>query len=243
MTSVSVIIPFWGDDLDRLAALQWVSLKLQSLDFSVVVAQPSNEGPFSKGAVLWPAIRRSDADIFVLHDADVYCNGLSEAIDAVSSGQAVWARPHDRVWRLSEASSGLFRASDDQIPHLASLKILRSPYRGITGGGIVVLRREVALNIPIDPRFVGWGQEDMAFGEALWCLSAAPWIGLAPLIHFWHEPEARLNPKWGSLENRKLYERYHRAIADPSQMQALVAEAHDALTITDSEHSNSYTVV
>ena len=43
----------------------------------------------------------------------------------------------------------------------------------------------------------GWGQEDQAFGEALWTLHGGPWIGEAPLLHLWHRASAASESRLG----------------------------------------------
>ena len=229
---IEVIIPYWGTDSIRLRNLDWVEKGLLRAGLKVTIARPTGV-EISKGNVLWPAIRSSEADLVVLHDgdvwcdADVWCDGLWKAIAAVAEG-AVWAKPHDQVFRLSEEASDEFLAGRlTGIPPRE--KLVESSYSGTVGGGIIVGRREIFLDVPVDPRFLGWGQEDQAHGEALWTLHGEPWLGDAPLLHLWHQPQRRLSRGWGSREGKELYRRYHRAIRDPSEMLQLVSEAHSAL--------------
>lgn len=98
--------------------------------------------------------------------------------------------------------------------------------RGVPAGGILVARREALLEAPLDSRFVGWGQEDMAIGIAMRALFGRPWEPRrpTPLVHLWHPPQERLTRKWGSLEGRSLVRRYERARRDPDQMRRLLEE-------------------
>ena len=211
-------------------------LKAQGLPTTVARARK----PKPKGAVLWPAIQRSTADIIVIHDADLWCDGLMDAINVIAGGAAppagavspdgerVWGRPHRDVIRLSEASTA-FYCEHHALPNRREISYDRTPYRGVTGGGIVIARADILRDIAMDPRFDGWGQEDMALGNAIWTLHGPPYIGPADLIHLYHEPAPRLDHMWGTEANKALYTRYHAATSDPSEMRQLVAEAHQAL--------------
>lgn len=158
-----------------------------------------------------PEIRSSDAEIVVVADADVWTDGLSAAVTAVKDG-APWAMPHTEVHRLSKDGRGL----------------AQEPYRGALGGGIVVAPRQTLLDIPLDPRFVGWGQEDHSWGLALTTLAGIPWRGEATLTHFWHPPQERITRKYGSVESKALYLRYVTAArTDPRAMRDLIEEIRE----------------
>ena len=234
--TVEVIVPYWGADPVREANLKYVVSRLRAHSVGneridrVTVAR-RRAGPAPKGAVVWPAIKRSKADMLVLHDADVWCDGLGDAVAAIDgSGEWQWGRPHRDVIRLAEDSSAYYR-EHHAIPGRREVHYDRTPYRGVTGGGVVIAKAELLREVAIDPRFEGWGQEDIAHGNALWTLYGPPYIGAADLIHLYHEPSPRLDGHWGSEQNRALYTRYHNAAMRPdtSDMLALVAEAHHAL--------------
>jgi hypothetical protein len=89
----------------------------------------------------------------------------------------------------------------------------------------VVLTRGAYDLAPIDPRFVGWGQEDESWALALGCLAGPSWRGTAELWHLWHEPQVRQSRSVGSAASLALHQRYVRARRDPRRMAALVAEA------------------
>jgi hypothetical protein len=98
---------------------------------------------------------------------------------------------------------------------------------GVWGGGIVVGRRDVLLDAPLDPRFKGWGQEDVSWALALDCLHGPGWRGDAPLLHCWHPPAPRLDRQRGSEEGWELRKRYGRARRNPAAMRALIQEASE----------------
>lgn len=166
-----------------------------------------------------PAAARSPADILVIADADVWTNGLPAAIRAVEEGEP-WAVPHDLVFRLSEASTeGLLCGG---LPDLTDLD--EQERTGTACGGVFVIRRDILLEVPFDPRFVGWGQEDEALGSALGCLYGPRWRGSANLIPLFHPPAPRLDRKRGSVAGWGLRRRYAAARRDPARMRALLNE-------------------
>lgn len=174
-----------------------------------------------------PAIERSEAEIVVVHDADVWAEGLDEAILAVRNG-APWAIPHRGVFRLTE------RGTDEFLATGSSDDLEQRAYLGIEGGGVVVARREALLDVPLDPRFVGWGQEDESWGLALRTLLGPPERVKRPLIHLYHPPQRRLTRSRGSMEGWALRRRYYLARHDPDAMRNLISEAHAALATPES---------
>lgn len=155
--------------------------------------------------------------IVVLHDADCFCAGLGDAIAAVANG-AAWAVPHTFVHRLTQ------EATASTLSGRPDMTVEQKPYPGIVGGGIVVARRETLLEAPLDPRFIGWGQEDQSFGFAMSCLFGEPRRGHADLIHLWHPHPPRMDRKRGSPENWALRERYDKARWNRAAMRELIEE-------------------
>lgn len=172
-----------------------------------------------------PAIAASSAEVVVLADADVWCEGLPEAISAVRDG-APWAVPHHHVKRLTEAATTALLGGED-LP----ADYTQPPYEGVWGGGITVARRETFLEVPLDPRFVAWGQEDESHGIALHHLAGPGWRGATDLTHLFHPPQERMTRRRGSLESWQLHLRYRRARRDSAALTALVEEAKRALEL------------
>lgn len=171
-----------------------------------------------------PAITRSRAEIVAVMDADVVCHGLDQAVEAVRAG-AAWAMPHRGVYRLTADATALVLAG--AMPE--GLPTEQPPYLGVEGGGCVVARRRTLLEVPLDPRFIGWGQEDESWGVALRELLGPPHRVKRPLFHLWHPPQRRLTRSRGSMESWALRTRYFRARHDKAAMRRLTQEAHAAL--------------
>jgi hypothetical protein len=227
MDDVELIIPWHKGCPHREQALQWV---FKRLDRNVTL--PLGRDPWIKALAVMPAVKHSDASIVVIHDADVFTDGLALAIQAVADG-APWAQPHRKVHRLTEAATAAVLEGADwhaqqleQPPYLASVRC--------GAGGIMVAKREVLLDIPLDPRFIGWGQEDVSHDLALTTLVGQPWRGEADLVHLWHPPQPRLSRRVGSQTSWDLFCRYHEARLDSGTMLTLIGEAHAALELANS---------
>ena len=194
-------------------------------DWQVVTGTPP-DGPWCKALAVADALRRADGSMLVLADADVWTDGVGLAVEAVRRG-APWAIPHGLVYRLDGIATTKVLVGTSPSPSVGGLA--RQPYRGIEGGGITVLTRDLYEQIPLDRRYVGWGQEDESHGLALSTIAGRRWRGVAPLWHLYHEPMPRLNAHVGSAESRALHVRYQYAAQDgPVAMRALLAEIQPA---------------
>lgn len=214
---VEVIVPWRPGCEHREVALAWVAPRYP---WPVTVAT-APDGPWCKAAAVTTAAAASSAEILVIADADVWCDGTELAVQAVIDGHP-WAIPHTRVHRLTPGATAVMLAGREPDP---AYRVEERPYRGVMGGGIVVLPRETYLHCPLDPRFTGWGQEDISFGLALQTLAGTRWRGTADLIHLWHPPQPRMSRKIGSVYGRRLHHRYELALNDPAAMSRLVEEA------------------
>lgn len=168
------------------------------------------------------ALAATDADVLVIHDADVWCAETPAAVAAVEAG-APWAVPHLGISRLSEAATAdvLTGADPDRLPPSA---LEEPPYRTHPGGGIVVIRRDVYQRVPLDPRFRGWGREDDSWGLALKTLIGRPVHLRGRLWHLWHPPQPRPDRNHGSEATEALHHRYRAANHNPARMSALIEE-------------------
>lgn len=132
-------------------------------------------------------------------------------------------RPRNRASEVSERLAARYlEANGDELAMRELCE--RAPYEGIRGGGAVVARAEAVREVPPDPRFVGWGQEDTAWAMALTALRGRPWRAATPLVHLFHPAQSE-RPNRGSSASRRLRIRYGRARADRQKMLALIEEA------------------
>ena len=227
---VDVVVPWAGDRCrHRTAAWRHLAPRYAAAGYRPRLATALGDGWWCKAAAVNPAVRSSSAEVVVILDADVWVgDGLAGAVDAVLKG-APWAIPHRGVFRLTEAATLRYMADPvivtDGVRDARELE--RPPYLGVPGGGAIVARREVLADVPLDPRFIGWGQEDDAIGTALTTLAGRPVRVRRPLIHLWHPPAERIDQRVGSMSGWLLWRRYHRARDNPAAMRAIIAEVDE----------------
>lgn len=229
--ATAVLIPWRPGCPHREAAVAWVMSRYWSMGLHVVLAE--TDGPWCKAAAIAAGLEETTADRLLIADADVWCDP-SDALSALDSH--AWAVPHRWVHRLTlDATSAVLGGYRGTFRPEVDLEC--RPYRGVTGGGVVAIRRDTYRQVPLDPRFVGWGGEDHAWGIALHHLAGKPWNGTADLIHLWHPPQPDTAPVRGPRAkvkvpidtNRNLYDRYRHAKPSRARMDALVGEAREAL--------------
>jgi hypothetical protein len=218
---VAVVIPYRGDGAERDANLAWVLARLEAAhpSWQVVVERDDSDGPFNRAALIRSGVARSCGDVIVVHDGDVWVDGLAEAVEHVRQG-APWALPHTRVRRLAAAATAEVLAGADFDTAMA---LDEEPYEGCQTGGAVVLTRDCVRAVPPDPRFAGWGDEDAAWGQALRRLVGPAWRSPEPLWHLWHPPAERISRRLGNEANRGLYHRYEAA-TDRAEMVEIITE-------------------
>jgi len=220
----AVVIPWRAGCPHRLAALGWVTARHEHAGRTVRLGEVCGAG--------WCKARATDAamptsGIVVIADADVWCDGLDEAIAAVRSG-APWAIPHGNVRRLAQDATGQVLAGTAPS---RSMPLAQRAYRGHAGGGIVVTTADVWQDCPLDPRFIGWGHEDDSWAAALKVLAGEPWRGTADLWHLWHPPQERRSRTTGRRESVALARRYRTARHDIAAMRSLADEARRLLEV------------
>jgi hypothetical protein len=217
----TVLVPWRGGDSHRERAWHWVADRWFDLqrDLDVRVCWHT-DGPWNKGAAIAAHVADSRG-VVVLADADCWCDGVHAAIDAVEAG-ADWAVPHKTVHRLTERGTAAVLAGAPWEEQ----RLEKRPYTGFEGGGILVASRSVLEAVPLDTRFVGWGQEDECHAMALRTFFGRPWRGTDPLVHLWHPPQERLSRRRGSEASWALRQRYFAARNDPGAMKALIEETH-----------------
>lgn len=227
MTAVSVLVPYRSDGAARdrawaYARAWWTGAHPQ---WDLVVAAPPDD-VWRKGAAVAAALDRAAGDVVVVADADVICPGVHHAVHAVTAG-APWAMPHRGVYRLTEHATAAVYAGaplpDVGAPRAALSQHCREVYVGVAGGGVAVLPRTTLAAVPMDPRFAGWGQEDLAWGHALAVMAGPAWRGTAPLYHLWHPPAPRRSRSVGSAQGLALWHRY-RAACTQAAMRELLTE-------------------
>jgi len=233
--TATVIIPFRPDSLERADALTYVSRRWADSPIPVVVALDAVESPWCKAKTIAKAIKGIDSDLVIIADADCWVS--QERIQSTVLGLNQWhdwGMPHRRVVRL-DANYTRRLIDSDELPELDRANVEEWPYTALrAAGGIVVLKREAWDRVPMDPRFLGWGFEDIAWWYALKTLVGVPWRGKADLFHLWHPRDVPMDrnerAEQADPAALALLNRYKAALHRPVQMQEIVNEAKLALS-------------
>ncbi len=222
---VAVVVPYRASDPLREAAWRWLRIQWETaFPGWEIIEGACPDGPWVKALAVTDALERTNADVIVLADADVWTEGVAAAVDVVSA-RGGWAIPHWRVHRLDQAATHAVLSGSWFDESLAC----DEQHLGCPGGGMTVIERSLRERAPLDPRFIGWGQEDQAAGQAWETLGGKPWRSRDPLWHLWHPPQPRMNRRTGSPESADLRRRYRDAFAAPAAMAALIDEAREVL--------------
>ena len=216
----TVVIPYRHTDRHRDDAFLFVQAHylrqgLEGITGDVMTAE------WSKGGAVDAIVRMLDiTEGLVLADADciVTPEALADSMRAVADG-AAWSMPHRNVLRLGRAETYMLYRGRREISCLRA-----SSRPGPPGGGIVVLTREAYATVGgIDPRFYGWGGEDISFARALDTL-VGPCVRFeADLWHLYHPRTPRRVGNRASLASEELAGRYLDAEADPAAMRQVIA--------------------
>lgn len=225
-----IVIP-WSpaNDLHRKRAFQWVvrQYQLNYPESNIIIGTCDHSKAFNRSEALLRGAMQSDAPVLVCADADVWTH-IGPAVDFANT--VGWAVPHLMIHRLAPDST--HQVLMGAAPHPRMLlsddnERDRAPYRGNVSGTLLVIRRDALFDVPPDIRFVGWGQEDQAWGTALNLLVGKPWRGKNPLYHLWHPPAPRMDRVNGSMDSVALWKRYAQCARDHDTMRSLLNESKD----------------
>jgi len=219
--NVTVVVPVARDGAERDQA--WAFCRGRYPDgWTIIEAEPP-PGPWSKGEHVNEALRAAGGDVVIVADCDVWVEACYLETAAGAALRRPWVIPHGIVYRLSAHQTRWEIGRPATVPR----PIHTRSHRGPAGGGIVVARPEAWDAVRgYDPRFVGWGGEDISLARAFDTLAGRGVCLQAPLWHFWHRPLPRAPGRRAHAANEALAARYADADGDPAAMSALVAE-HD----------------
>lgn len=224
--NVAVILPFASDCPHRLAARDWVRARYAEHHptWPIIEGFTAVEG-FSRTQAILDGIARFPADVYVVADADVWCDGIGEAVGQVD--RHGWAIPHHLIHRLSRESSDVVLNGGDWrgLPLSTDNRQDSRPYKGHETDTLCVFTADALAEVPPDPRFVGWGQEGDAWALALRTLVGAPWRGGDDIVHLWHPAQPRQSRVVGNPASLALFRRYAKARRNRDAMRSLIEEA------------------
>lgn len=248
MTSpqISLLVPFRvsAQHPHRARIWEWLQRywRYELPDAEIVIGH-SKSRAFSKTEAVNDAARRARGRIFVILDSDTYIRGsvilhcARQIEQAQRRGHKRWFIPYRRLYRLTEPSTDLVLDSDPMWPFrfsspppLDSVESTIGSMHGHHFGAMIqILPREAFETVGcMDPRFKGWGGEDVAFMRAVDTLYAKHKTVNVDVLHLWHPSigTSVLDRMWEGQStpglNSKLAHAYSRATGDRAKMRVLV---------------------
>lgn len=217
--AIDVIIPYGGVDVYRQLNLTHIVGTWEMMESISPTLGWAPAEPWIKANAVADALEHSQAEWIIVTDGDVWCENMATFIDDTMRHENQWGIPHRSIDRLDASSTSRVLNGGAWGGNLA-----KPSYRSVPGGGTVMLRREMYNQVPMDPRFVGWGYEDECWGLALMTMFGEPYRGSDPMWHLWHPPAPPKTGRVSSAESRELRQRYHQAAYKTKLMSQLLAE-------------------
>jgi glycosyltransferase involved in cell wall biosynthesis len=222
----TVVIPYRPQEHPfRVANCQRVERHLSDvLPGCPIILADDGRAPFSRACSINEGVKEAETEVVIISDADVIVHRgqLERAIDLANDGHPGLIIPFERYLYLTKGESRRI-VSTSKLPFRPAVEWTM----GNSVGPCVVVRRDSFLKIKgYDPRFRGWGFEDVAFNDtALTVLGPTHRIP-GDLWHLWHPVDKTNNTENPHYQaNLSLCQRYVAAKGDPGAMMALRNEA------------------
>lgn len=236
--NISLLVPFRANGTrdTRIKSWNWIERKWRSILPEAELCVGTDTGqPFSKSVAVNDAYRKSTGDMLVIADADSWVE--RPALDTALASAA--AREHLVVpwwtaYRLHKEDSRIIMDGDPAVPYPVTQEMKNNcagegPSPASAAMVLCIQRVSYERVGGFDPRFRGWGSEDVSFGYACWTLLGRNEYCLGESYALYHP--APTNKKgmrvWKGDKgeyNMPLYERYRRAQGNPQLMAAICAQ-------------------
>ncbi len=233
---VDVLIPFRGTCEHRIANADFIEAHLANALPGCKVTRCDDPDPdlFNRGRAVNEGVSVTDRDLLVIADGDVWLppRALRDAIDTLRRTFGLprsYVVPFDKIIWLSEEWSRDVRAGLVPITSRPPARHVVLEWGQKSVGITNVVRRDQFKAIGgFDPRFRGWGCEDVA-----WDLAADTLVGpklrlRAEGRHLWHPACASKTDPERMAAVGKLLERYSGAVGNRQAMAALIAERYSS---------------
>lgn len=256
---ISLLIPFRSDHGHRDHLMEWLVeyWRYELPDAEIIIGEDPWDKcfPFSKTTAMNDAFRRSHGDVVVLIDADAYVSGavITHAAGRIrkarESGMRLWFVPYFQMYRLEEHTTFDLLETDPHHPRRFSTppeieeveELVGAAFGRRFGALIQIMPREAFETVGgMDPRFRGWGGEDVSFLRAVDTLWAPHKNIPGDVLHLWHpkintpgtDSDKWHTRVWSSQRkpraNDWLSTQYNRATNKQRHMRRLVDEGFEA---------------
>ncbi len=194
---VSILVPFSPEkgDTQRTKTWEWVEARWRATvpDAEIVVGvDPGTPpGPYSKTAAVNDAYTRAHGDVFVIADADAWLepNAFYRAVDVARKTHKLVV-PWKFILRLEEKSTETVLKTNPASQIEITENMRSTAFNGpdpMSAGTMLVLSRQAFEAVEgMDPRFRGWGMEDVAFGRACATILGPTVYGNEEVVSLYH---------------------------------------------------------
>lgn len=208
--TTSVVVP-WRSGGCRFRLAAWEHVRTSWDGWDVHTADDGGQ-PFSRAASINQAVAEHPADVYVIADADTLTDRLQvEAAVELAAWSPGLVVAFDRFAYLSrDGTKKVLDASATPAESLIAWTL------DLTVSSCVALSHETWETVGgFDPRFRGWGAEDVQLEVACAALCAETRRIPGTCFHLWHPPE-RERPR----RNSGMVDEYLRLRSDPEGMRA-----------------------
>ena len=250
---LSILVPFRDDGEHRSRVWRWLRRywRAQGLDAEIIQGYDDGD-PFSKAAAINNAATLARGHQFLILDADAFMSAHTIARCANHlegrgrAGVDTWLMPYDYLYRLAQDPTLKVLSSHPERPALPPTTVphpslLEADYGGYGspspgaghqyGAMAMMMPRDAFYAVGgMDPRFRGWGSEDVSMLRCLDTLWGQHEVAVGPILHMWHARVGNnyTNRRWvgqsWEVANSRLAQRYATAYAEPEYMQGLADE-------------------
>lgn len=237
--NISLLVPFRanGPRDTRVKNWAWIQKKWEKIlpEAELCVGTDDGGHPFSKSVAVNDAYHKSSGDMLVIADADSWV----EREQVLTGIERAERREHLVVpwftaYRLTQADS-LSIMDEEPSGENPVTKTMKENSAGTgpspASGAMVIIIQRVSFERVggWDPRFRGWGSEDVSFANACWTLLGRNeyTIGEAYALHHpapTNKDGMRVWKNDAGALNTPLYERYRKATGHPTLMQLVCME-------------------
>lgn len=243
---ISIIVPFRDNGEHRTRVWNWLKeYWATNLPNAEIIVGTDDGFPFSKSVAVNAAAKQARGKIFAILDADAYMDAdrlktvCDQLITDTNNGKQTWAMPYERIYYLKREATEVLLDLDPTAPYWLSSPPSKwwieqeNPLYGHPFGAMAMIMPRQAFQTVggMDPRFRGWGSEDVSLLHALDTLWGLHTVADNDLAHMWHERPGKTaatrkwvgQPDFGPI-NSRLGFRYNQANGEPGWMRALVNE-------------------
>lgn len=246
---ITLLVPF-RDDHAVGRGVNWEWLRrywMNELPAAQIVVGTDEGEPFSKTCAVNNAFRQADPanDVIAMIDADCYIapnvilSCAARIREARRWREPLWFVPYRHLYRLTEKATAQLVASNPVnplqfvVPHTSDDVGSSETLAGVGhrfGALIQIFPREAFVMVGgMDPRFRGWGGEDVTFVRVLDTLYGVHETTPNEVLSLWHTALGDMFlRKWAGQANtganNQLSVRYRNTRRDPKRMRAIIRE-------------------